>query len=381
MSLKSGDGNENEFTATTIASPVVTRSKRLREKSDPTVGRQQQLETKRPRRMPAEEEGSWTTAEEPVTVTITEPVTVTIADAAATLAAGAAALQQEQQQQPQDTATSALKGEEENNHLLSLVQDVEEAPKLLVAQKKDEPEHEVGPAKADAVVRQPQQQDEHAKAVPQSTASFASSDPTTRLPTHQPNNGGARWRAHQMVEDYVEFASNLLLYPTEELPGPFGVDHDDDNKTSRPLETISALGYLTAPFRRPTIIETWSPYEIGLFEAGLGRYGKDFRTISKKLMNESKSTKEIIDFYYVWKKTSHYVKWKQSYVPAHLDVSEEEYSDDEEDEGKPPPANDNNNNTQQQQQQQPSSDKNNSTNATKEENQNANTSNNNTETT
>lgn len=36
--------------------------------------------------------------------------------------------------------------------------------------------------------------------------------------------------------------------------------------------------------------------------------------------------KEIIDFYYVWKKTSHYEKWKKQYVPPYMESS----SDDDE---------------------------------------------------
>ena len=61
------------------------------------------------------------------------------------------------------------------------------------------------------------------------------------------------------------------------------------------------MGFLKSPLRRPTIIEKWSPYEISLFEAGMGHYGKDFYQIHKLL--QTKSTKEVIDFYYIWKKT------------------------------------------------------------------------------
>ena len=29
----------------------------------------------------------------------------------------------------------------------------------------------------------------------------------------------------------------------------------------------------------------------------------------------TKSVKEIIEFYYDWKKTSHYTQWKRAYIP------------------------------------------------------------------
>lgn len=138
-----------------------------------------------------------------------------------------------------------------------------------------------------------------------------------------------RWRVNQMTEDYVELASNMMLLPTNHL-GPYGYSDNQQGKgsgskgsASYPLEHISSLGFLKSPLRRPTVIETWSPYEISLFEAGMGHFGKDFFQIHKVV--QSKSTKEVIDFYYVWKKTSHYKVWKASYVnPAEV-VSDDEY--------------------------------------------------------
>jgi len=121
-----------------------------------------------------------------------------------------------------------------------------------------------------------------------------------------------------MAQDYVEFASNLVFHSTAEL-GPYGYD---PAKRQYPLETLSALGYLKSPLRRPTIVERWSPFEIALFEAAIGHYGKDFYQVQKVV--QSKTTKEVIDFYYIWKKTTHYEKWKETYVPPHLDVSDDE---------------------------------------------------------
>ena len=89
------------------------------------------------------------------------------------------------------------------------------------------------------------------------------------------------------------------------------------------LPTMSALKFLKSPHRRKRAWEDWSPYQIALFEAGIAQYGKDFYAIAKEFEN-GKSTKDIIDFYYLWKKTAHYKKWKKTYLPPHLDVSDDE---------------------------------------------------------
>jgi hypothetical protein len=77
--------------------------------------------------------------------------------------------------------------------------------------------------------------------------------------------------------------------------------------------------------------EKWSPLEISLFEGAMMLYGKKFHVIQKIVRAtvyvvrfdahmilpqvKTKTTAEVIEFYYVWKKTSHYKIWKRSYVP------------------------------------------------------------------
>jgi hypothetical protein len=107
------------------------------------------------------------------------------------------------------------------------------------------------------------------------------------------------------AESYVEFASSCLF---DKLTKRLGNYHQF------PLEHMSALAYLKSPVRKPMIIETWSPMDIAMFEAALAVHGKEFHIIQRHVA--TKSTKEIIDFYYIWKKTSHYTKWKQEFVPA-----------------------------------------------------------------
>jgi hypothetical protein len=111
-----------------------------------------------------------------------------------------------------------------------------------------------------------------------------------------------------MAEDYVELVGHMMRPGTQLRP--YGYDSD---RREYPLEGVSALGYLQSSLRRPSVIEMWSPHEIALFEAALLHVGKDFHEVSKVIV--TKSTKEIIDFYYIWKKTSHYKKWKSQFVP------------------------------------------------------------------
>ena len=132
-----------------------------------------------------------------------------------------------------------------------------------------------------------------------------------------------------MAEEYVELSSRMML-PTTNL-GLYGYEetgnhhqaNGEGGQHSYPLELISSLGFLKSPLRRPSIIEKWSPYEISLFEAGMGHYGKDFFQIHKLI--QTKSTKEVIDFYYIWKKTSHYQSWKDQYVALAEMISDEEF--------------------------------------------------------
>ncbi len=56
--------------------------------------------------------------------------------------------------------------------------------------------------------------------------------------------------------------------------------------------------------------ELWSPYEIAIFEAAVCIHGKQFHILQKLI--KTKTTKEVIDFYYIWKKSSHYLIWKSN---------------------------------------------------------------------
>jgi hypothetical protein len=131
-----------------------------------------------------------------------------------------------------------------------------------------------------------------------------------------------RVAAHQLADDYVEIASSIALQSLGQL-GPYGFEPENG---SYPLEAVSVLRFLKSPMRRTSVLERWAPLEIALFEAALSEYGKEFHKVQREI--KTKNTREVIDFYYIWKKTAHYQRWKKQYVPPYLDVSDEEPPDD-----------------------------------------------------
>lgn len=126
---------------------------------------------------------------------------------------------------------------------------------------------------------------------------------------HPSGKSTERWITHGLTEDYVNIVGELM-YP-KTLFGPYGFSSSEGRF---PLERITALGYLMSPLRRQSVVEKWSPLEVALFEAALTLYGKEFHTVQKYV--KTKTTKEIIEFYYDWKKTSHYKEWKKVHISS-----------------------------------------------------------------
>lgn len=152
-----------------------------------------------------------------------------------------------------------------------------------------------------------------------STGSGPSGSTTTTTTTNKkakteggggPGRGKApeRWRAQKMAEDYVNLVGDLM-YPKVSF-GPYGYD---TVKGEIPLERPNTLGAIMCPVRRRTVMEDWSPFEVACFEGAIMLVGKNFYEIAKML--RSKNTKDCIEFYYVWKMTSHYQQWKRGFEP------------------------------------------------------------------
>lgn len=126
-----------------------------------------------------------------------------------------------------------------------------------------------------------------------------------------------RWRSHRIAEDYIQLAAQMMM-PGIHL-APFGYDATTGHF---PIESITALSVLLSPMRRPMVVEKWSPYEIAVFEAALAVVGKEFHQVQKFV--KTKNTKEIIEFYYIWKKTAQYKVWKRQYILPEDDVDSDD---------------------------------------------------------
>ena len=128
------------------------------------------------------------------------------------------------------------------------------------------------------------------------------------------------------MEDYVRFVGRVM-YPLPETAG-FGYDSAEGKF---PVERITPLGMVKLPMRRRLAVEKWSPYEVAVFEGAMCAHGKEFHLVQKEV--QTKSTKEIVEFYYLWKKTTHYKEWTKAYEPEHLLYADD--SDSDSDEGDP----------------------------------------------
>ncbi|XP_026192663.1 spidroin-1-like [Cyclospora cayetanensis] len=81
-----------------------------------------------------------------------------------------------------------------------------------------------------------------------------------------------------------------------------------------PCIRLTPIELLTSPLRHRNVLDLWGPKEVALFEAGICKYGKDFNMLQRLI--ETKTTKEVVDFYYLWKQTNRYASWK-----AHRNLS------------------------------------------------------------
>lgn len=117
--------------------------------------------------------------------------------------------------------------------------------------------------------------------------------------------------AHQLAEDYVGLVKRIMYTsPQYHLP----------QSQQQPHQVMSRS-------RAVSILECWNPREIALFEAGIWMHGKEFHKIA--LMVKTKSTKDVVAFYYIWKKTCHYQEWKAKYTSDDESESGDEEAHDE----------------------------------------------------
>jgi hypothetical protein len=72
--------------------------------------------------------------------------------------------------------------------------------------------------------------------------------------------------------------------------------------------------FLRHPRREAWALDTWTPREIALFEAGMVVVGRDFSQIQEII--PGKSTNDCAAFYYDWKRSTHYHIWYALYPAA-----------------------------------------------------------------
>ena len=82
----------------------------------------------------------------------------------------------------------------------------------------------------------------------------------------------------------------------------------------RPKHRAVMAGLLSCPLRRKHIFANWTPLEISSFEAAICVVGKQFHRIARVV--DTKSTADVIGFYYYWKKTTHGKIWKRDFNAA-----------------------------------------------------------------
>lgn len=78
----------------------------------------------------------------------------------------------------------------------------------------------------------------------------------------------------------------------------------------------TTLGRLTAPTREALVFDDWSPLQIAKFEAAICLEGKNFPLIANVI--GTKTTMQVIEFYYAWKQSKNYAVWKISYKQSQV---------------------------------------------------------------
>ena len=80
-------------------------------------------------------------------------------------------------------------------------------------------------------------------------------------------------------------------------------NHINENKFK-----FTSLDLLLNPLRKSFTWETWSPYEIALFNCCICKFGTNFDLYLNIITTKTKE--EVIDFYFAWKSSKYYKLWK-----------------------------------------------------------------------
>ena len=91
----------------------------------------------------------------------------------------------------------------------------------------------------------------------------------------------------------------------------FTNDHNEINNINNNDSSkfkFTSLDLLVNPLRKSFIWETWSPYEIALFNCCICKFGTNFDLYLNIITTKKKE--EVIDFYFAWKSSKYYKIWK-----------------------------------------------------------------------
>eukprot|EP00474_Spongospora_subterranea_P009510 CRZ09968.1 hypothetical protein [Spongospora subterranea] len=125
------------------------------------------------------------------------------------------------------------------------------------------------------------------------------------------------------VDMFLNSMSAIFHQPDKKGVPPEMVHYVMPDKDRIQYSTLDAL---LSPLRKQSIWETWSPFQIALFEAGICTLGKNFHDIAKLI--DQKTTGDVVNLYYHWKQSSHYEMWKSMGKPIALDAAPSELMKD-----------------------------------------------------
>ncbi|DBA02378.1 TPA: hypothetical protein N0F65_007197 [Lagenidium giganteum] len=74
--------------------------------------------------------------------------------------------------------------------------------------------------------------------------------------------------------------------------------------------TFDALAAMVTPLRQSQVVDQWTALEIGMYEEAFKRCGRDFHLLAEQIPH--KSVKDVIAFYYVWKRNSSFAVRKRA---------------------------------------------------------------------
>lgn len=113
-------------------------------------------------------------------------------------------------------------------------------------------------------------------------------------------------KINSAFEAFLDYVREIYFTNDHTSQGETAVNSHNHNSDNR--FKFTSLDLLLNPLRKSIIWETWSPYEIALFNCCICKFGTNFDLFLNIITTKKKE--EIIDFYYIWKSSKYYKLWK-----------------------------------------------------------------------